>query len=246
MPLKERAYTHIDHVRVVLGNAWLEREWSALLGHTVALTQKAGEVAWVHAESPEARIVVDGEPLGMLDLGAADWSEENNPFGALVSARYAGSRIALHLWTMALHDQAALYRGGEIANLSSQPVGIDVLGVEVIPLIQAICEEDRLSVAEYPWENPGGAVAINRPGRCMVAAYQQPLECHELGGSAAAYAFESRQPMELPPGGRMPLPEILLLLARGECAQALGAAYPAAVRAVREYHAWMRERNLER
>ncbi len=245
MPVKDRAYTHIDHVRVVLGNAWLEREWSAMLGHTTSLVQKVGAVEWLHADRQEAHIVVNGDALGMLDLGAPEWSEENNPYGALICGHYTGARVGLQLWTMALHEHAALYRGGTVMNLSSEPLRLDVLGNEIIPLTQAICDEDTLIVPTSPWENLGGAVAINRPGRCLVAAYQSPLECFELTGSAAAYAFESRQPRELAPGERMALPELLLLIARGEPCQALGAAYPAAVRAVREYHVWKRERDSD-
>jgi hypothetical protein len=241
----ERAYTHIDRVRVVLGNAWLEREWSTMIGNTTSLFQKQGEVEWLAADSMETRIVLGGEDLGLLDLGAPDWSEEQTPFGALVRARYAGPRIGLTLWTMALHEQPALLRGGELHVGLGGAVALDGMSVDELPVTQAVCEEDRVTPSEYPWADGAGAVAIRRPGKCMVAAYQAPIEARLLEQPSARYRFEMTTPRLLPPGERLPLPELLLLVGRGEAAHILGAAYPAAVRLAREYKLWQQERLRE-
>lgn len=236
-----RAYTHLDRIRVVLGNEWLEREWSSMLGNTVALMQKAGDVEWLAMDSTETRIVVEGTLLGLTDLGAPEWSDEQTPFGAIVSAQYAGARFGLRLWTMALHEHPCLLRGGELRN-GAAPLTLDTVGVEEIPVVHAVCEEDTLSPAEYPWPDGAGAVAIRRPGKCLVAAYRAPLAVRTLEGALASYRFETGAPVTLAPGERMALPDLLLLLGRGEPAQVMGAAYPAAVRTVREYYEWQQER----
>lgn len=242
---EERAYTHLDHVRVVLGNAWIEREWSTLIGNTVSLFQKQGEVEWLAADSVESRLVVNGEPLGLLDLGAPEWSEQQTPYGALLSARYSGPRFGLELWTMALHRQPALLRGGALRNGTQESVVVDRLSLEEIPVVQAICEEDTLAPADFPWEDASGAVAIRRPGKCLVVAYQSPLSARAYESPTARYSFETTTPCTLLPGQRMVLPGLLLLAGRGEPINLLGAAYPAAVRLVRDYHHWQQERLRE-
>ena len=54
-----KAYTYVDAGTAVLGNDWVERQWSAFLGRTISLVQKPGG-EWVAHANPEFEVVADG------------------------------------------------------------------------------------------------------------------------------------------------------------------------------------------
>lgn len=60
----ERAYTLIGPGMVSIGNAWLERSWSAFVGNTVELRQKAGESDGSADRGPNSVLRLGMKPLG--------------------------------------------------------------------------------------------------------------------------------------------------------------------------------------
>ncbi len=51
-----RAYTEIGPAVAAIGNAWFERSWSAFIGCTMGLAQRAGTLDWLQERSPEFQI----------------------------------------------------------------------------------------------------------------------------------------------------------------------------------------------
>lgn len=117
-----RAYTHVDRAWARVGNRWCERVWSSFLGTTTSLVQKAGEVEWAAAESPEFRATVEEVELGPMELGEVEWSEECDGLGATLAMERRACGIALSVRTLALHDNPALMREVRITNLGEREV----------------------------------------------------------------------------------------------------------------------------
>ncbi|MBI1318913.1 MAG: hypothetical protein GC168_08180 [Candidatus Hydrogenedens sp.] len=235
----ERAYTHVDHTSVLLGNRWLEREWSAFMGHTVRLIHKPGNVEWLTENSPELRLACGGDVLGLMDLGAVEWSEEQSPQGASVVSRQTSDSFVVAVKTMALHDEPALFRRVTIMNRTRAEITLDAAAVELLPVELAVCTGAEAVLPASPWELATG-FSVQRAGRHLVAACEQGLtsELNEDDG----LVLRTAEPITVPPGKTAALPEVLMMLGPGSPQQSLAANYPAASNAVRAWKRWAAER----
>jgi len=235
----KRAYTHADITRVCLGNAWFEREWSGFLGHSVSLIQQPDDAEWMSDMGTEFRLVIGGDMVGIMELGAVAWSEEQSPYGASVVAHFDGDALAMEIRTMALHAEPGMFRRVTLQNLTDAPMMLDAAALELIPMEMAACTGVEMTLPAAPWERAAG-FAISRPGRHLLCAAEHGLTMSLDADSGLTLDLQG--PITLPPGQRVTLPEALLLLGMGSPEQSLAARYPAASNAVRAWKRWAAER----
>jgi len=223
--MHERAYTHVDHTRVCLGNAWFEREWSAMMGHTIRFLDNRDSFEWFTESSGEIALERDGETLGIMDLGSAEWSEEQCPQGASVIARYGSGPLVVTVRSMALHEQPALFRQATLTNASSESVRLEEVQVDILPVELALCNPVDVSLAVSPWEQAKGR-ALQRTGRHLLLAMEAPAS---LGiDNLAEHAYVACGPVTLEPNEEHALPELLVVVGSGAVSRSMARAFPEA------------------
>ena len=126
-PKSDRGYTRVDYGQACVGNRWLERSWSAFLGHTTSLLQRPGDTEWVAARNDEYSISVEGESLGITDFGEVEWSESLNKLGAVLVATHHHESLALRIEQTALHEAPALLRAVSLMNHGTRAVEVDAV-----------------------------------------------------------------------------------------------------------------------
>ncbi len=210
---EDRAYTHIDAGTIILGNAWLERQWSAFLGNTVSLRQKAGGVAWIDGSAPEFRIHLPDRVLGHMDLGETEWSEELNRFGAGLFAVQWSPELSVQLCFFAFHRVPGLLRTMCVVNRSKEPLTVGPVALEVLPARRGdvglhvdghACEEEGMvSESDHPVAltigEAGLLLGTGGGGRFELFA-PDPLVC----------AVGTAEQRKLRPGQRWQLPSSFL------------------------------------
>lgn len=168
--MNDRAYTYIDRSRAVVGNRWMERTWSAFLGNTTSLLQKAGEFEWLERKGPEFRVVTDEGPLEVLDFGETAWSEENSPRGGTLVSVQSRPGIEITLRTTALHDHPAFVRTVSVLNTGGEPLTVREFLPERLPLrrdgLQVYTEDFSSGAVSADWHatQPAAALALGDRG----------------------------------------------------------------------------------
>lgn len=164
--MSERAYTYIDRGRAVVGNRWMERTWSAFLGNTNSLVQKAGEFEWLSGRGAEFRVAVEGAgPLEVLDFGDTAWSEENGERGATLVSVQRRPGLEVVVRTMALHEHPAFVRTVSLLNTGEDAVTVQEALVERLPVrregVQVYTDDFSCGAdwADWKGEHPAAAVA---------------------------------------------------------------------------------------
>jgi hypothetical protein len=134
--MEQRAYTSVDPGAARVGNAWLERSWSAFIGQTIELTQSAGPTQWLAAQSAEVCFTLaDGRVFDVMALGEVEWSEERSPHAAgLLLRKGSPAGLGAYIRTLALHDSAGLVREVQLFNTSPDPVIVASVHYEMLPL----------------------------------------------------------------------------------------------------------------
>lgn len=130
----DRAYTHVDYGHARLGNRWLERSWSAFLGHTTSLVQQLGETEWVAARNDEYSLVAEGKTLGVIDFGEVEWSESLTELGATLVATHRHETLALRIEQTAIHEAPALLRSVTLMNHGTRAVEVGPIVIECLTL----------------------------------------------------------------------------------------------------------------
>lgn len=134
--MEQRAYTLVDPGTARVGNAWVERSWSAFIGQTIELVQTAGPTQWLTAQSPEIQFTLDdGRTFDVMALGEVEWSEERSPHAAsLVLRKGSPEGVGAYIRTLALHKTAALVREVRLFNTGPADVTIASVQYDFLPL----------------------------------------------------------------------------------------------------------------
>lgn len=130
----QRAYATIDKGVIYLGNAWLERRWSAFLGTTTELLQQPEAQDCLDRKSPEFHLDYGGRPIAAMDLGDLAWSESVDAHGAAISMELHGPGIAVQLETFLFHGCPGIVRTLSVTNTSGEPVAVTRAATEILPL----------------------------------------------------------------------------------------------------------------
>lgn len=163
--MNDRAYTYIDRAKALVGNRWMERTWSAFLGHTIGLVQKSGDYEWLSGPGQEFSLETDRGRLGVLDFGETAWSEENDTRGATLVSVQRRPGLELTLRMTALHEHPGFIRSAVVLNTGDEPVTVDRLLSERLPLRRegVLVYTDDFSQGEESadWRaaHPGAALA---------------------------------------------------------------------------------------
>lgn len=167
--MSDRAYTYIDRARAVVGNSWMERTWSAFLGHTTALVQKSGDYEWLSGPAQEFLLETDRGRLGVLDFGETAWSEENDTRGATLVSVQRRPGLELAFRVTALHDHPGFIRSAVVRNTGDEAVVIDGILPERLPIRREglLVYTDDLSQgqASADWRAPHPGAALAREDR---------------------------------------------------------------------------------
>ncbi len=133
--MTHRAYTEVGPGTARLGNAWWERAWSAFVGNTIELTQRAGQFQWLAGGSPEFQIHCPDRFFGIMDLGDVEWSEECTPHAAgLVLRKQGPEGVGVVICTYAFHDHPGMLRTFRVYNAGRAAADITEVSVEVLSL----------------------------------------------------------------------------------------------------------------
>ncbi|MDP2322639.1 MAG: hypothetical protein Q8N51_01240, partial [Gammaproteobacteria bacterium] len=124
----------IDKGVIRLGNAWLERRWSAFLGTTTELLRQPAGEDCLDRKSPEFHLDYGGRPIAAMDLGDLNWSESVDAHGAAITLDLRGPGLAVHLETFLFHSCPGLIRTLTVTNTSGDTVAITRAATEVLPV----------------------------------------------------------------------------------------------------------------
>lgn len=154
----KRAYARIDKGVVRLGNAWLERRWSAFLGTTTELRLGPGGEDCLARRSPEFHVDYGSRPLAAPDLGDVNWSESADAFGTAVVLELQGPGVALRLETYLFHRCPGMIRTLSITNTGVSAIPVTRAAADVLPL-----QPDRYSSRSIQGEAELSLVACGEP-----------------------------------------------------------------------------------
>lgn len=238
----DRAYARISAGAALLGNAWLERSWSAFVGNTFELRQKAGDFAWVAGNCPEFRIAAQNRVFGVMDLGDLEWSEVYTPFGAGLMARKSGPGLLFVIGSFALHENPGMLRSTRIMNTSTDPIVLDHVALDVLSIAHAAIRvrthRFAREQAALAWQTEESAAALLLENRGLILGI--------LGGGL----FQLFQPQPgccalvvpngrtLEPGQVWTLPDAFLLPFTGDPDRAVSTLFGDFLLQVRQMKAW--------
>ena len=210
-----RAYTYLDAGTALVGNAWLERSWSAFIGNTISMMQKADDFEWIRGKSPEFRMQVNGESIGVMELGSIEWSEMYTPFGAGLTARQMGSGLVFVMGAFAFHKAPAIIRSCRIMNVSESPATVSQVRHEVLPIrhekTAVVTEHFSRIQAEAVWETTETDVAVLLPDRGLIIGMEGGGVFELFRPDPGLCAFGLRQERTLARGEIWALPETFML-----------------------------------
>ncbi len=220
-----RAYTRITNGAVSVGNDWIERCRSEFLCKTVELRQKlpGGYVEWVEAPAADLRLELDGTPLRLELAGPPEWSESYDSLGATVTARWPGAGWAVAVHTTALHENPALVKTVEVANLGQAAFRLTGVAVEMLALRRdgAGVLTDGLSRRSESalWETEERAAAVElrghgRLGLLLGLEHGGRFELFDPDPAHCALALPA--PVAVAPGKRTRLPRSFVIPYSGD------------------------------
>lgn len=127
-----RAYTDVRTHLATVGNRWLSRSWSPMLGVTEDLV--ADGETWCAATCPEVRLLVDDTRIDLLALPEKEVSVACDDHGASLMCRHAGEALQVVVTTTALHAAPALWRRVEVLNKRDTAVRIEAYAMDALAL----------------------------------------------------------------------------------------------------------------
>lgn len=154
----KRASATIDKGVVRLGNAWLERRWSAFLGTTTELRRQPAWHDCLARQSPEFHVDYGSRPLAAPDLGDISWSETTDAFGASVVLELQGPGVALRLETYLFNQCPGMLRLLSITNTGASAIPVTRAAAEVLPL-----QSNRYASASIQGEAELSLMACGEP-----------------------------------------------------------------------------------
>jgi len=238
-----RAYTRIGNGTVVVGNDWVERSWSEFLCRTMELRQRVsgGYVEWIASPAADLRLELDGVPLHPEMIGPPEWSESCNSLGATVSVRWTGPGWVVAAHTTALHENPALVRSMEIANVGGQSFRMTAVAVDVLALRRdgagVLTHDLARRSASATWESDGcAAVELQGHGRLGLLFGLEGGGQFELFEPDPAFcALSVRGTVELPPGKTVRLPRSFMIPYSGDADVAVSGRWAEMLRMLREH-----------
>lgn len=216
---ESRAYARIDRGAAVLGNAWLEREWTGFSGATVALIHKAAERDWTAGPSQECILTAAGRTFGLMDFSVADIEETGGPYGAGLLMRRAAPGIQMRTELTAYHDAPLLVRRTTLVNTGDEAVTVERIAEDCLslasPRIELRYEAFARSSAQVRHDTDERAVALHAPGGGWLVG-REGGAAYVLGDpEPLAFEVAARAPIALEPGAAIALPRILWIAYTG-------------------------------
>ncbi len=219
MERSDRAYVHISAGMTRIGNAWIERSWSAFLGHTVGLTDRVHPREWLDASGDDFLLVCGERRITPMDLGEKEWSEAMFSLGAALTVRHAGPGVVFDVCTRVFHRASFMIRSCRIMNASNQNMSLDEI---VIDRMQLSARDPEYDV--FPMEN-GGCTGFFLDGT-------RGLAFAVLSGAEAAFDRSESgttfrctvSGLQIVPGAHCELPDMGVAFFSGERADAMAAA----------------------
>lgn len=245
----ERAYTHIDHGLVRVGNQWLERVWSGFTGRTTSLLHKPGEYEWAAAKNPEFSVDVDGNTLSIEDFGEVEWSEVCDDLGASLVGAYRRPEIEVRIEQLAFHDAPGLLRTATFFNCGRREVKVGPAITESFELDQPEnCEyQMNLRVSREPDSGTRfseiGAVITEERGLILLAESKAQIVLGSQDLAACSVRIGSKEilaPSQLATQARS-----LLIAFEGDSQAALDRHLPEILRRMRLHDRMMAKRERE-
>jgi hypothetical protein len=142
-----RANTHIDRGHVRLWNRWIERSWSAFMGTTTSLEDRAAHREWVGGRCAEFALTINSVNKCALDFGELDFAEENNRFGAVIVCRKMAPNLVVTIRTMAFHEAPVFYRTVSVYNAGDAAIELSDAVIDSLALAPADLNVSSLSIA---------------------------------------------------------------------------------------------------
>ena len=238
--MTERAFTYVDRGQAKVGNRWVERTWSTFVGHTTGLARMPEEIEWTAGLCREFSLLVDGEPLGVMDFGEVEWSEENGPAGATLVARKMRPGFEVDIRTLALHDSPALVRTVTLRNTGRNDVAVSRVVVDSLGLTQEGVRVYTQGFATHhdaiEWRTDERAAALVRDREVLFVGSEAPctFRLHAPDAGVCAVAHEAPQPLAA--GATLLFPSTYLLATSGdlaECARTTFTDFLVRLRALR-------------
>jgi hypothetical protein len=202
-----RAYAYIDRAKARVGNAALDRCWSALMGTTISLIDRPQRFDWLSGRADEFRLTCDGRWLTAMDFADTEWSERVDDAGATLVCRQAGHGVEVLIETLAWHDAPAMRRRVTLANRGDRPLSLGPVEADHVTL--RACD---LSLEVRRLVVPGGVVTLHPAvatgaarGRALVFAAAGETTLEVRSNSCAAMLDAPRL---IPPLRQWILPDL--------------------------------------
>ena len=219
MECSDRAYVHISAGTTRIGNAWIERSWSAFLGRAVGLTDRTLARDWLNASGDDFLLICSDRRITPMDLGEKEWSEAMFSLGASLTVRHAGPGIVFDVCTRVFHRASFMMRSCRIMNASNQDMSMDEVVIDQMQLSARAPEYDV-----FLMEHGGCAGYLLDGSRGLAFA--------ALSGAEAAFApsesgttFRCATPaLQIAPGAHCELPDTGVAFFSGDRADGMSAA----------------------
>jgi len=230
-----RAYTYVDAGNARAGSPWMERSWSAFLGNTVSLLDRARGREWLEQPSQEIGLTADGETLDLMAFQGGNWSEECNPYGAVLECRLTGEALTLFARSTAMHDSPGMLRELRLLNRSRR--ALTVTGVVLDRLELALPAGRRESFRRVS----DTAIAASDGTEALLVGHGADVAVEVNAERAPILTLRCRTDFELAPGQVWRLPDTYVLPYTGPFEQVSGREYASFLRAVRDLRAWEKD-----
>lgn len=238
----DRAYTVLSPGVARLGNRWFERSWSVILGATSEVRQRDADFDWIAKSCPEFRLDVDGESLGVMDLGDVEWTEEYNDFGAALVVRQAGPKLILYIRTLAFHDNPGMLRSLRVMNNGPEPISVTGVSIDVLSIrregVQVITEGFSCESEGAAWNPTECTAALKAPGRGLILGIEGGGAFELFAPDASVCALRQAEDRVLETNESWTLPDTLILPFTGELEDAVGREYADFLRRVKNLREW--------
>lgn len=230
--MARRAYTEVGPGTARVGNAWCERAWSAFVGNTIELTQRAGQFQWLRGDALEFQVVCDDRVFGVMELGDIEWSEERTQYAeGLVLRKQGPEGLGVLIRTYAFHDHPGMLRTFRVYNAGYTPRRIEQTAIEALAL--GPCEMEARTEASR--------AVFTSPGRGLLLEVERDAENIAFAPDLAHCTIVVDGPGTLAPGTYWDGPDTYLMPFTGEVRDAedrLSAAFRDRVAALRAW--WQR------
>ena len=235
------AYTRIDAGIVRLGNRYMERSWSALLGKTTSLYDRCTEVEWISKTSPEFQLRHQKTPIRPYDLSEMEWSEHADSLGCAVAARYASESFCMTITTRVFHGIPGLWRSYVMRNMTRETQCIDRAALELLAVasgaVRIFTQAESLVPAPAVWRaDAPSVVALERAHSGLFLGMQAPGAYGLFAPEPDCCAVVTEEALEIPSGKERCFPDTCIMPYTGPREKALSGPYAALLAQIREWN----------